>query len=54
MIYSSPTVNLAAFILICLAVLAAPIYAGWVFGGWIADRGEKNLFHRITRLSATA
>jgi hypothetical protein len=41
MIYSSPTVNLAAFTLICLAVLAAPIYAGWALGGWIADRGEK-------------
>jgi hypothetical protein len=41
MIYQSRLINLAAFILICLAVLAAPIYAGWVLGGWIADRRDK-------------
>lgn len=41
MIYKSPWVNAACFLLICGAVLVAPLYVAWIIGGIIADRAER-------------
>lgn len=31
-------IHLARYLMILMAILAAPFYWLWIFGGWIADR----------------
>jgi hypothetical protein len=34
-------ITVARLLMILAAIVLSPIYAAWVFGGWLCDRGER-------------